>query len=314
MLTPAIERVEHIVALRDHLERLLHAGLRRRRSCRRCRCPRRRPPASPPVCTAGAWPNTGVAPRATPAAVLVRTNSRRVSFVAMVVPPGAKSYDRPISFCGIVRKFDVVMLAAILLVAAGLRVWAPWDDVCPSTSLGHADAREFSRDRRVVSRASGREPGPQLPASHHRRSLRRARMANTSRWRRCSIPSSRQRRSSRRGAMPRPQYIERVAAFVPAIVGVLAVARRVGARDARVRSPRRLHRRASGRRAARPFSRSHARRLCRSPRARSVAVVCDAWRASHTARRSAPASASACICWRGRAARISSSSSRCGWC
>jgi dolichyl-diphosphooligosaccharide--protein glycosyltransferase len=28
------------------------------------------------------------------------------------------------------------MLAAILLVAAGLRVWAPWDDVFPSTSLG----------------------------------------------------------------------------------------------------------------------------------------------------------------------------------
>ena len=36
---------------------------------------------------------------------------------------------------GIVRKFDVAMLATILLIAAGLRVWAPWDDVFPSTSL-----------------------------------------------------------------------------------------------------------------------------------------------------------------------------------
>ena len=34
------------------------------------------------------------------------------------------------------RKFDVVMLAVILLIAAGLRVWAPWDDVFPSTSPG----------------------------------------------------------------------------------------------------------------------------------------------------------------------------------
>src|SRR5687767_5654964 len=28
-----------------------------------------------------------------------------------------------------VRKSDLIWLAAILIVAAGLRVWAPWDDV-----------------------------------------------------------------------------------------------------------------------------------------------------------------------------------------
>ena len=63
------------------------------------------------------------------------------------------------------------MLAVILLIAAGLRVWAPWDDVSSAR-----DSRvQFSRDRRVVSRPSRREPGPQLSASRHRRSVRRAR-------------------------------------------------------------------------------------------------------------------------------------------
>ena len=38
--------------------------------------------------------------------------------------------------------FDVVMLAAILLVAAGLRVWAPWDDVFgPSAAAGAGGSR-----------------------------------------------------------------------------------------------------------------------------------------------------------------------------
>ena len=34
------------------------------------------------------------------------------------------------------RKLDGLCLAVIVLVAAGLRLWAPWDDVFPSTSLG----------------------------------------------------------------------------------------------------------------------------------------------------------------------------------
>ena len=97
------------------------------------------------------------------------------------------------------RKFDVIMLAIILLVAAGLRVWAPWDDVL---RLG---ARQFSRDRRVVSRAARREPGPQLSAPRHRRSLRRARTASTWRLRRCSTPIiATAVRSSRRAATRRP--------------------------------------------------------------------------------------------------------------
>ena len=41
-----------------------------------------------------------------------------------------------------VRKFDVFMLAVILVVAAGLRVWAPWDAVLgSSTSLGTSGGR-----------------------------------------------------------------------------------------------------------------------------------------------------------------------------
>ena len=39
-----------------------------------------------PVRTAGAWPNTGAAPSARPAAVDVDTNSRRVILVGMVAP------------------------------------------------------------------------------------------------------------------------------------------------------------------------------------------------------------------------------------
>jgi asparagine N-glycosylation enzyme membrane subunit Stt3 len=41
-----------------------------------------------------------------------------------------------------VRKADSIWLAAILIVAAGLRVWAPWDDVLgPSTALGASATR-----------------------------------------------------------------------------------------------------------------------------------------------------------------------------
>src|SRR5688572_16802847 len=43
---------------------------------------------------------------------------------------------------GALRKTDVVWLAAILVIAAALRVWAPWDDVLgPSTSLRASGAR-----------------------------------------------------------------------------------------------------------------------------------------------------------------------------
>jgi oligosaccharyl transferase (archaeosortase A-associated) len=41
---------------------------------------------------------------------------------------------------GILRRFDAVMLGVILVAAAALRVWAPWDDVFPSTSLAPGSA------------------------------------------------------------------------------------------------------------------------------------------------------------------------------
>ena len=118
------------------------------------------------------------------------------------------------------------MLAVILLVAAGLRVWAPWDDVFPfDFAQGRRlDAREFSRDRCVVPRPSRREPGPQFPSPHHGRSLcragrpvRRGRAAARHHHRDGRVRHTRPRRLDRRTSSA-------IAALVPAIVGVLAVA------------------------------------------------------------------------------------------
>ena len=122
------------------------------------------------------------------------------------------------------RKFDVIMLAVILLGAIGLRVWAPWDDVLPPTAL-----------------TAGASP--------------RLNFLETDAWYHVRLAESQVRNFPHRitvdpYAAPDGQYvavaplldtiiataafvthgrdastesIERIAAFVPAIVGVLAV-------------------------------------------------------------------------------------------
>jgi oligosaccharyl transferase (archaeosortase A-associated) len=131
-----------------------------------------------------------------------------------------------------VRKVDFVWLAAIVLIAAGLRVWAPWDDVFPSTSL-----------RASPSPA----PGASGPA--------RVNFLETDSWYHVRLAESQVRNFPHRitvdpyaapdgqyvavaplldtiiaasvfvtgGRGASTEYIERVAAVVPAVVGVLAV-------------------------------------------------------------------------------------------
>ncbi|MBY0493101.1 MAG: hypothetical protein K2Y23_02685 [Cyanobacteria bacterium] len=122
------------------------------------------------------------------------------------------------------RKFDVFMLAAILLVAAGLRVWAPWDDVLPSTPptaggptrvnfletdawyhvrLAESQVRNFPHRVTVDPYAA---PDGQYVAVAPLLDTIIATTAFVTQGRDAS-----------------GQYIERVAAFVPAIAGVLAV-------------------------------------------------------------------------------------------
>ena len=122
------------------------------------------------------------------------------------------------------RKFDVVMLAVILLIAAGLRVWAPWDDVFPSTSLraggparvnfletdawyhvrlAESQVRNFPHRVTVDPYAA---PDGQYVAVAPLLDTIISTVAFVTRGR--NAPT---------------QYIERVAALVPAIVGVLAV-------------------------------------------------------------------------------------------
>lgn len=122
------------------------------------------------------------------------------------------------------RKFDVAMLAVILLIAAGLRVWAPWDDVFPSASpraggatrvnfletdawyhvrLAESQVRNFPHRITVDPYAA---PDGQYVAVAPLLDTTIATAAFVTRGR--NAPE---------------QYVEKVAALVPAIAGVLAV-------------------------------------------------------------------------------------------
>ena len=211
------------------------------------------------------------------------------------------------------RKFDVVMLAVILLMAAGLRVWAPWDDVFPSTSLraggparvnfletdawyhvrlAESQVRNFPHRVTVDPYAA---PDGQYVAVAPLLDTIIATAAFVTRGRNAST-----------------QYIERVAALVPAIIGVLAVlavwALATLAFDRRAG----LIAGAPRRGAARALSRSH---LVGFVDHHALEVLLSfATLALHRLwlRRLAPASALGCISSPGRAARISCSSSRSG--
>jgi dolichyl-diphosphooligosaccharide--protein glycosyltransferase len=116
-----------------------------------------------------------------------------------------------------VRKFEVICLAIILLVAAGLRVWAPWDDVFGAervnfletdawyhVRLAESQVRNFPHRITVDPYAA---PGGQYVAV--------APLLDTVIATAVFVT---------RGRHAPEQYIERVAALVPAIAGVLAVA------------------------------------------------------------------------------------------
>jgi dolichyl-diphosphooligosaccharide--protein glycosyltransferase len=124
-----------------------------------------------------------------------------------------------------VRKPDLAWLAAILFLAAGLRVWAPWDDVVgSSTTLGTSAARvnfletdAWYHVRLVENQVRNfphrvtldpyASPGGQYVAVAPLLDTVMATTVFLTQGRDASVG-----------------YIERVAAMVPAVVGVLAVA------------------------------------------------------------------------------------------
>src|SRR5688572_21707627 len=161
---------------------------------------------------AGALPNTVVLPSATPAAVVVLTKSRRVSLLAMRILLARILIRSPH-----VRKPDLIWLAAVLFVAAGLRVWAPWDDVVGADRVNFLETDAWYHIRLVENQVRNfphrvtvdpyASPGGQYVAVAPLLDTVIATTVFLTQGRNASV-----------------EYIERVAAMVPAVVGVLAVA------------------------------------------------------------------------------------------
>ena len=115
------------------------------------------------------------------------------------------------------RKPDLIWLAAILFVAAGLRVWAPWDDVLGAGRVNFLETDAWYHVRLVenqvrnfphrVTRDPYASPGGQYVAV--------APLLDT------VVAAAVVMTQGREAPVG---YIERVAALVPAVVGVLAVA------------------------------------------------------------------------------------------
>ena len=115
------------------------------------------------------------------------------------------------------RKFDVLALAAILLIAAGIRVWAPWDDVFSGTRVNFLETDAWYHVRLAEHQVRNfphrlttdpyAAPGGQYVAVAPLLDTLTATVAFVTAGRDASTA-----------------YIERIAALVPAIVGVLAVA------------------------------------------------------------------------------------------
>ncbi len=115
------------------------------------------------------------------------------------------------------RKFDVILLAAILAVAAGLRMWAPWDDVLGGSRVNFLENDSWYHVRLAESQVHNfphritvdpyAAPGGQYVAV--------APLLDTIIATTVFVTQGREASTD---------YIERVAAFVPAIAGVLAVA------------------------------------------------------------------------------------------
>lgn len=108
------------------------------------------------------------------------------------------------------------MLAAILAVAAGLRVWAPWDDVLSGSHVNFLETDAWYHVRLAESQVRNFPHRVTVDpyAAPDGQYVAVAPLLDT------IIAST---AFVTRGRDPSTEYIERVAAFVPAIVGVLAV-------------------------------------------------------------------------------------------
>ena len=114
------------------------------------------------------------------------------------------------------KKADALWLAAILLVAAGLRVWAPWDDVLGTGRVNFLETDAWYHVRLVENQVRNfphrvtldpyASPGGQYVAVAPLLDTVIATAVVITQGRDASV-----------------DYIERVAALVPAVVGVLAV-------------------------------------------------------------------------------------------
>jgi dolichyl-diphosphooligosaccharide--protein glycosyltransferase len=123
------------------------------------------------------------------------------------------------------RKFDLVLLVVILLIATGLRVWAPWDDVLgPSTSLSaggervnflETDAWYHVRLAESQVRNFPHRLTDDPYAAPEGQYVAVAPLLDTIIAGAAFITQGRDASTA---------YIERIAAFIPAIVGVLACA------------------------------------------------------------------------------------------
>ena len=115
------------------------------------------------------------------------------------------------------RKTDLWWLAAILFIAAAIRVWAPWDDVLGSARVNFLETDAWYHVRLVENQVRNfphrvtmdpyAAPGGQYVAVAPLLDTVIATAVVVTQGRDASV-----------------QYIERVAAMVPAVVGVLAVA------------------------------------------------------------------------------------------
>ena len=115
------------------------------------------------------------------------------------------------------RKTDLLWLAAILLIAAGLRVWAPWVDVLGSERVNFLETDAWYHVRLVENQVRNFPHRVTVDpyAAPDGQYVAVAPLLDTLTATTVVIT---------RGRGASSQYIERVAAMMPAVIGVLAVA------------------------------------------------------------------------------------------
>ena len=115
------------------------------------------------------------------------------------------------------KKLDLAVLAAILLVAAGLRLWAPWDDVLGSSRVNFLETDAWYHVRLAENQVRNFPHRVTVDpyASPNGQYVAVAPLFDV-------LVSTVVVMTQGTGAST--QYIERVAALAPAVIGVLAVA------------------------------------------------------------------------------------------